>query len=624
MTTTLLDPAKIRNVAIIAHVDHGKTSLVDRLLKEAHVFRDNQAVGEFIMDRHDIEKERGITIFSKACAIEWKGVRINVIDTPGHSDFGGEVERVLRMADAALIVVCAADGPMPQTRFVLRKALSHGLKLVVVVNKCDRKDGRPNDSAQELMGLLIDLEAPEDVLDSPIIYCSAREGKAARSFEEFQTATDCSVLLDTIVSSVPPPKVEIDAPLQMAVSQIDWDDYVGRITVGKVKRGRIRAGQPFVLVKPNGKQVRGEAKKLFHFEGLGKVEREEGSAGDIIALAGIDDVDIGDTICAPEKIDPIPPVKVDAPTVSMRFSATDSPFRGKEGDKITTRQLRERLFREAKQNVALRITDTDNMDSFEVCGRGVLHLGILIEEMRREGYEFQVSRPKVIEQTGPNGERLEPIEICVVDVAEQYQGKVIEILGSRRGELKNMHKHGTTVRLEFVIPSRGLIGVRSRILNATCGEATFVHQFQEYGEWRGTIAGRNTGSLIASDPGKVRTYALDGLQDRGTLFCEAGEEVYVGQIVGQHVRIEDIDVNVCKEKALTNVRSASADRKLIVAPARRFDHEGGIEEALEYIEDDELVEVTPKSVRMRKKILDQKKRRRDATQQKQRDGTFVE
>jgi GTP-binding protein len=620
MAQAIQDPAKIRNVAIIAHVDHGKTSLVDRLLKQAHVFRDNQAMGEFIMDRHDIEKERGITIFSKACAIEWKGVRINIIDTPGHSDFGGEVERVLRMADAALILVCAADGPMPQTRFVLRKALSHGLKLVVVVNKCDRKDARALDSAQELVGLLIDLDAPEDVLESPVIYASAREGKAGKTLEEFETATDVAVLLDTIVSSVPAPKVDRDAPLQMAVSQIDWDDYLGRITVGKITRGTLSAGQAFVLAKADGRVIRAECKKLFHFEGLGRREVDIVGAGDIVALAGVDEVDIGDTICHPETIERIPPVKVDAPTVQMRFSATDSPFRGQEGDKITTRQLRDRLTREAKANVALRISETDTMDSMDVAGRGVLHLGILIEEMRREGYEFQVSRPKVIEQISPTGERLEPMEICVVDVLEQYQGKVIEILGARRGEMLKMHKHGQTVRLEFFIPSRGLIGVRSKILNATCGEATFVHQFQEYAPWRGTIPGRNTGVLIASDPGKVREFGLDALQDRGTLFVEARENVYVGQIVGQHVRIEDIDVNVCKEKALTNMRSSSSDRKMIVAPARIF----GVEEALEFIDDDELVEVTPKSVRMRKKNLDEKKRRREKTQQKQRDGTFVE
>jgi GTP-binding protein len=621
----LHDVSKIRNVAIIAHVDHGKTSLVDRLLKEARVFRDNQAVGEFIMDRHDIEKERGITIFSKACAVEWKGHRINIIDTPGHSDFGGEVERVVRMADAALVLVCAADGPMPQTRFVLRKALAQGLKLVIVVNKCDRKDGRPHESVQELLSLLIDLEAPEDVLEAPVIYASAREGRAAKTLEAFQDAKDASVLLDTIIESVPAPVVDRTGPLQMAVSQIDWDDYVGRITVGKLTRGTLKVGDTFVLIKADGRQVRGEAKKLFHFEGLNRIPCDEVGAGDIVAIAGLDDVDIGDTLCHPDKLEALGRVKVDAPTVSMHFIATDSPFRGREGDKITSRQLRERLYREAKQNVALRITDTELMDKFEVAGRGVLHLGILIEEMRREGYEFQVSRPKVIEQTGPNGERQEPIEICIVDVLDQYQGKVIEILGSRRGELLRMHQHGgSTVRLEFMIPSRGLIGVRSRILNATCGEATFVHQFHEYGPWKGPIPGRTTGSLIASDPGKVRTYALDALQDRGTLFCEAGEEVYVGQIVGQHVRVEDIDVNVCKEKALTNVRAAAADRKLIVAPARRFDQEGGVEEALEYIEDDELVEVTPKSVRMRKRILDEKKRRREQTKQRMRDGTFVE
>jgi GTP-binding protein len=619
------DVSKIRNVAIIAHVDHGKTSLVDRLLKEGRVFRDNQAVGEFIMDRHDIEKERGITIFSKACAVEWKGHRINIIDTPGHSDFGGEVERVVRMADAALVLVCAADGPMPQTRFVLRKALAQGLKIVVVVNKCDRKDARAHESVQELLSLLIDLDAPEDVLEAPVIYASAREGKAAKSLEAFADAKDASLLLDTIVQSVPPPNVDRSGPLQMAVSQIDWDDYVGRITVGKITRGTLKIGDNFVLAKADGRQVRGECKKLFHFEGLTRVPVDEVGAGDIVAIAGLDDVDIGDTLCNPDKIELMPRVKVDAPTVSMHFMATDSPFRGRDGDKITTRQLRDRLQREAKQNVALRIADTESMDKMEVAGRGVLHLGILIEEMRREGYEFQVSRPKVIEQTSPTGERLEPLEICIVDVLDQYQGKVIEILGARRGELRKMIQHGgNTVRLEFLIPSRGLIGVRSKILNATCGEATFVHQFHEYGSWRGPIAGRNTGVLIASDPGKVKTYALDALQDRGTLFVDEKDEVYVGEIVGQHVRVEDIDVNVCKERHMSNVRSAAADRKLIVAPARRFDGEGGVEEALEFIEDDELVEVTPKHVRMRKRILDEKKRRRAQTQQKQRDGTFVE
>ncbi len=599
-------PDKIRNVAIIAHVDHGKTSLLDGLLRDARVFRDNQAVSACVMDQHDLERERGITIFSKACAVEWKGHRLNIIDTPGHADFGGEVERVLRMADAALVVVCAHDGPMPQTRFVLRKALAHGLQLIVVVNKVDRKDGRAEEVPDELFGLLIDLGAPEEMLEAPVYYASAKDGRASTTLAGFPESTDLHCLLDGLLEQAPAPDADPEGPLRLGISQLDWDDYVGRIALGRVSRGEIRRGSRVLRVRPDGSSNSIEVKKLFQYRGLTRQEIDSAGAGDIVFVAGADEIEIGDTLCADGHPEPFPAIEVDPPTVAMTFVATDSPFRGREGDRITSRQLRERLWREARANVALKVEETDSSDQFVVMGRGLLHLGILIEEMRRQGYEFSVSRPRVIERTGPEGERLEPIEECVVDVAEGYAGKVIEVLGARRGELLSMQPRGDQVRLEFLIPARGLIGVRAILLNATAGEAVLNHQFREYGPWRGPMPERGTGVQIAMDQGKVTSYAIEGLESRGQLFVTPGEDVYAGQVVGEHRRPEDLDVNACRRKGLTNFRAASADRKTVLAAPRTF----GVEEALAYIADDEYVEITPQSVRLRKRLLDSKARKR--------------
>jgi GTP-binding protein len=604
---------QIRNVAIIAHVDHGKTSLVDTLLKAGRTFRANEAEwATCVMDRHDLEKERGITIFSKACAVNWRDHRINVIDTPGHADFGGEVERVLRMADAAVLVVCAHDGPMPQTRFVLRKALEHGLRVVILVNKVDRKDARTAEIADEVFSLLIDLGAPEELLDAPVLFASAREGKAARSMEEYATATNMSAVLDTLLERVPAPVVDQDGPVQLAVAQIDWDDYLGRLALGRVARGRIAVGQRLTVVKSETERKPFEVKKLFQYDGLTRVEIQEAVAGDIVLLAGIEEVDIGDTICHPEHPDALPRVHVDPPTVSMRFVATDSPFRGRDGDKVTSRQLRERLMREARANVALRVELTELPDQFEVKGRGLLHLGVLIEEMRREGYEFSVARPKVIERRGPDGERLEPIETCIVDVNKDYAGKVIEVLGTRRGELVSMNQRGDQVRVEFVIPSRGLIGIRATILNVSRGEANMNHQLKEYGPWRGPIPERTTGTMVSMETGRVTAYAIEALEARGGLFVSPGDEAYNGQIVGEHNKGDDIEVNICRARALTNVRSAGADRKIVLAVPRAF----GVEDALAYVADDEYVEMTPHFIRLRKRTLDPVTRKRMARNEK--------
>ena len=607
MSDDIFPPQRIRNVAVIAHVDHGKTSLLDGLLREARVFRENQAVATCVMDQHDLERERGITIFSKGCSIEWKGHRLNIIDTPGHADFGGEVERVLRMVDAAFVLVCAHDGPMPQTRYVLRKAFEHHLKLILVVNKVDRRDARPPEVVSELLELLIDLGASDELVESPLFFASAREGKASATLEGYASATGLYPLLDALVERVPPPVADLEGPLQMGIAQIDWDDYVGRIGLGRISRGELRTGDRVLLVQEQGK-VQVEVKKLFRYQGLARVEVEAVGAGDIALVSGPEQMQIGDTMCATGNPDPLPRVKVDPPTVAMRFRATDSPVRGRDGDKITTRQVRERLLREARANVALKVEETEVPDQFEVKGRGILHLGILVEEMRREGYEFAVSNPRVIEHTGPKGERLEPIEDVIVDVPEQSAGKVIEILGARRGELVKMTSRGETVRVEMVVPSRGLIGVRASLLNATQGEAVLHHQLKEYGPWRGSIPERGSGVLVNMETGRVTSYAVEAIEARGQLFVEPGDEVYAGQVVGENRRDEDIDVNATRKRHVTNVRSATAERKVVLAAARKF----GVEEALAYIADDELVEVTPHFLRMRKRVLDQKTRRRTA------------
>ena len=604
----MIPPERVRNVAVIAHVDHGKTSLLDGLLRDAQVFRTGQVVDDCVMDQHDLERERGITIFSKACAVEWKDHRLNIIDTPGHADFGGEVERVLGMADAALVVVCAHDGPMPQTRFVLRKALANGLKLMVVVNKVDRKDSRAELVPDELFGLLIDLGADEELLESPVFFGSAKLGRAATTLEGFDDSTNLHPILDAIIEHAPPPPVDAEGPLRLWISQLDWDDYVGRIALGRIARGNLKAGQRVLRVKPDGSHKSVEIKRLYQYRGLQREEVKEVNAGDIVFLAGIDEIEIGDTICALDHPEPFPAIEVDPPTVSMRFIATDSPFRGRDGDKVTSRQLRDRLYREARANVALHVLDTETSEQLEVRGRGLLHLGILIEEMRRQGYEFSVSRPRVIEQVQEDGTRLEPIELCLVDVTETHQGKAIELLGNRRGELLSVAPRGDQVRLEFHIPARGLIGIRSLLLNATQGEATLSHQFLEYGHYRGSMPKRKTGVQIAMDTGKATAYAVESLESRGQLFVEPGAEVYGGMIVGEHRRPEDLDVNVCRKKAATNIRAAAAERKVVLAKPREF----GVEEALAYISGDELVEVTPTMVRLRKAELDPKARKRAA------------
>jgi len=607
-----MSPDKIRNVAVIAHVDHGKTSILDGLLRDAQVFREHQVMTDCVMDQHELERERGITIFSKACSLDYKGHRLNVIDTPGHSDFGGEVERVLRMVDAALVVVCAHDGPMPQTRFVLRKALAHDLEVVLVVNKVDRKDSRASEIPDEVLELLIELGADERLLDAPVLFASAKQGRAATTLEGFESSEDLTCVLDAIVEHVPPPKADLEQPLRMGVAQLEWDDYVGRIALGRLDAGSLHPGDKVVLVNTEGKRITGEAKKLFAYRGLQRSEVAEAGAGDIVFVAGLDQVEIGDTVCAPQAPNPLPMVTVDPPTVAMHFVVTDSPMRGRDGDRITSRQLRERLLREARGNVALQVLDTDSSDSFEVRGRGVLHLGIVVEEMRREGYEFSVAKPTVIEREGPNGERLEPIEDCVVDVAEQMAGKVIELLGPRRGELVSIEPRGDQQRLEFTIPARGLIGLRPLLLTATGGEATLHRQFREYGAWRGPLPSRSTGVQVSMESGRVTAYAIEGLESRGQLFVSPADEVYAGQIVGEHRRPEDIDVNVCRKRQVTNMRSATAERKVVLAAPRGF----GVEEALAYIQEDELVEVTPSSLRLRKRQLDAKARRRVAKKAK--------
>jgi GTP-binding protein len=512
------------------------------------------------------------------------------------------------MADAAIVLVCAHDGPMPQTRFVLRKALGHDLKLLIVVNKVDRKDSRAEEVPDEVLELLIDLGAPEELLDSPVLFASAKEGRAATSLEAYDQATDLTPILDAIVDHVPPPQVEPEGPVQLGVCQLEWDDYVGRLVLGRLQRGHLEPPQQVVLARPDRDPVTAEVKKLYRFEGLNRVEVPSAAAGEIVFLSGLDKVEIGDTVCAPDAPDPLPVVSVDPPTVAMHFVATDSPFRGREGERVTSRQVRDRLMREARANVAMQVLDTDSTDQLEVRGRGLLHLGILVEEMRREGYEFSVSRPQVIEKVDEDGQRLEPIELAQIDVPEAFVGKVIELLGARKGELRSITPRGDQSRVELTIPARGLIGIRNSLLNVTNGEANLSHQFLEYGAWRGALPERKTGVLVAMETGKVTAYAIEALESRGQLFVSPGEEVYVGQIVGEHRRPEDLDVNASRKRQTTNMRSATAERKVVLAAPRSF----GVEDALAYIAADELVEVTPKSIRLRKRLLNAKARKRAA------------
>ncbi|GAB4289433.1 MAG: translational GTPase TypA [Coriobacteriia bacterium] len=594
----------IRNIAIIAHVDHGKTTLVDRLLQATHVFRENQQVAERVLDSNDQERERGITILAKNISIRWRDVKVNVIDTPGHADFGGEVERVLKMADGALLIVDAFEGPMPQTRFVLKKALEHRLKPLVVVNKIDRPGARPDEVVDAVFDLMVDLGADDEQLDFQVVYTSAVNGYARLSPDD--EATDMTALLDAILEHIPAPDVDVDGPVAMQVCTIDYSDYVGRIGVGRLFSGTIHDGEPLLVIKNDGSRYQANVKQLYTFEALGKAEAVEAHAGDIVAVVGVEDIDIGDMLTS--RLEPVQldPIHVEEPTMSVVFSASTSPLVGREGTIVGGRQIKERLLREAESNISMRIRESEDRSGMEVSGRGVLHLSVLMETMRREGYEFQVGRPQVIEKRGENGERLEPIELAVVDVPSEYAGKVIEIFGTAGGEMAEMVQRDEHVHLEFKIPSRGVMGLRTRILNGTRGEATLFHHFSEYGPYRGVVGGRQNGSLIAMSTEPAVAYALDALQQRGTLFVGPGELCYEGMIVGEHAKDNDLVVNVAKSKQLTNMRAASADKGIQLTPPRTFT----LEEALEYIEDDELVEVTPTSVRMRKRLLSENDRKK--------------
>ena len=607
----------IRNVAIIAHVDHGKTTLVDKMLRQAGAFRENQVVEERVMDSNPLERERGITILAKNTSIRWKDTKINIVDTPGHADFGGEVERILRMVDGVLLVVDAFDGPMPQTRFVLRKALALGRTPIVVINKIDRPGADPLRVHDEVLDLFIELEADEAQLDAPVVYASAREGVATMDLDV--APVDFTPLFDTIIARVPAPPQDEAGAFQMLVSTIDHSPYLGRLAIGRVERGTVSVGDAVSLLKYGEEKVaQSRVTKLFGIEGLQRIEIPSASAGEIVLLAGIEGVDIGDTVTDLEHQERLEGIAVEEPTISVDFVVNNSPFAGKEGKFVTSRQLRERLYRELERNVALRVEDTDATDTWSVSGRGELHLSILMETMRREGYEFQVSRPRVITKEGANGERLEPYEELMIDVPEEYMGAVIEKLGPRRAEMLEMKNPGQgMVRLLYKIPARGLFGYRSEFLTDTRGTGIIHHRYLEYGPWAGPIAGRSRGTLVSMEGGTVIAFALANLQERATLFVSPGAPVYEGMIVGENSRPGDMDVNPTKEKKLTNMRSKSSDENVQLEPPRELTLEG----ALEYIEEDELIEVTPQAIRLRKRMLsaiDRKKLSRDAKRERER------
>ena len=609
---------EIRNVAIIAHVDHGKTTLVDKMLRQAGAFRENQVVAERVMDSNPLERERGITILAKNTAVTWKGTKINIVDTPGHSDFGGEVERILRMVDGVLLVVDAFDGPMPQTRFVLRKALDLKRLPIVVINKIDRPGAEPMRVHDEVLDLFIELEADDSILDAPFIFASAREGVATADLA--QTPVDLAPLFDAIVAHVPPPPSDVDGTFQMLVSTLDYSPYLGRLAVGRIERGRLKLGQTIALL-PNDAAlpvVNSRVTKLYTYQGLDRIEVESVDAGDICSLAGLDGVEIGCTLSDIEAQDRMDGISVEEPTISVDFLVNNSPFAGRAGKFVTSRQIRERLYRELERNVALRVDETDATDSWSVSGRGELHLSILMETMRREGYEFQVSRPRVISREGPNGEKLEPYEELMIDVPEEFLGVVIEKLGPRRAELIDMRNPGQgMVRVRYRIPARGLFGYRSEFLTDTRGTGLIHHRFLEYGAWAGSLAGRMRGTLVSMEQGTVVAFALGNLQERSTLFVSPGDPVYDGMIIGESARPGDMDVNPTKEKKMSNMRSKSADEAIQLEPPRELTLEG----ALEYIEDDELIEVTPVAVRLRKRMLnaiDRKKMSREVKRERER------
>jgi len=597
----------IRNVAIIAHVDHGKTTLVDGLLRQSGVFRENEEVAERVMDSNDIERERGITILSKNTAVNYNGIKINIIDTPGHADFGGEVERVLKMVNGVILVVDAFEGPMPQTRFVLQKALDLSLSVIVCINKIDRPDARPDEVVDEVLELLMDLDANDDQLDCPFVYASARDGVA--SYEADVPGTDMKPLFETIVNHIPAPEGDPDSGLQMLISTIDYNEYTGRIGVGKVDNGVIRVNQEALIVNHHDKDRREKVKitKLYEYDGLKKVDVAEARVGAIVAVSGIADLKIGDTICAPDEPKAIPFQKITEPTISMNFMVNDSPLAGKDGKFITSRQIRDRLYRELNTDVSLRVEDTESTDCFKVSGRGELHLSVLIENMRREGYEFAVSKAEVIYKENEKGQRMEPFEKAVVDVPDEFSGTVINMLSIRKGELAAMAPiNGGMTRLEFRIPSRGLIGFRGEFLTATKGNGVINTIFDGYELYKGDMSYRSNGSLIAFEAGTSITYGLFNAQERGTLFIGPGVEVYGGMVVGETGRQEDIEVNVCKTKHLTNTRSSGADDALKLVPPRQM----SLEQCLDFLDTDELLEITPKNLRIRKKILDSRLRMR--------------
>lgn len=601
----------LRNVAIIAHVDHGKTTLVDQMLRQSGTFRENQVVQERVMDSNALERERGITILAKNTSIHYHGVKINIIDTPGHADFGGEVERVLKMVNGVLLLVDAAEGPMPQTRFVMQKALELNHRLIIVVNKVDRPDARIAEVEDEILELLIDLNANDEQLDSPILFCSGRAGTASRYADK--DGKDLTPLFDTILNHIPPMEVDDTAPMQLLVSSIDYNDYVGRIGIGRIERGCVKANQEVVICNHNIPTLnkRGKLVNLYQIEGLTRVPAESARAGDIVCFSGLEGINIGDTVCATDCVEAVPFVKISEPTVEMTFSVNDSPFAGKEGKFVTSRHLRDRLYRELLKDVSLKVEDTDSAEAFKVSGRGEMHLSILIETMRREGYEFQVSTPKVLYKT-IEGKLYEPVERLIVDVPEESTGPVFQSMGERKGELVHMSAVGSRMRLEFLIPARGLFGYKSEFLTQTKGEGVMNSIFFEYQPYKGDLKRRDTGSLVAFETGEAVTYGLFNAQDRGVLFVEPGTQVYEGMVVGVSPKSEDINVNVCKKKHMTNTRAAGSDDAMRLNTPKKM----SLEECLEFLNDDELLEVTPVSLRVRKRILDSELRAKARAKEK--------
>jgi len=607
-----LQDTKLRNVAIIAHVDHGKTTLVDEMLKQGGIYRENQATVERVMDSNDLERERGITILAKNTAVHYKDVKINIVDTPGHADFGGEVERILKMVNGVILLVDAAEGPMPQTRFVLSKALELGHKVIVVVNKVDRPDQRIHEVMDEVLELLLDLNATDEQFESPTLFCSGRQGTA--SYSPDVPGTDLVPLFETILNYIPAPEADTEAPFQMLVSSIDYNEFVGRIAIGRIERGTVKQNQEIAVCnfhQPDAAPQKAKATALYQFDGLGRVPVTEATAGNIIAMSGIGEITIGDTICAPDAVEPIEFVKISAPTIEMTFSVNDSPFAGKEGKFVTSRQIRERLFRETMKDVSLRVTETDSTDAFNVAGRGEMSLSILIETMRREGYEFQVSPPRVLYQE-IDGKMCEPVERLVVDVPSDSVGAVIEKIGARKGDLLEMTPVGDRMKLEFLVPSRGLFGYRNEFLTDTKGEGIMASVFDSYAPMKGEIQRRNSGSLVSFETGESVTYGLYNAQERGVLFIGAGVPVYAGMVVGETPKQEDISVNICKKKQLTNMRASGSDDALRLTPPRQM----SLEQCLEFLADDELLEVTPESLRLRKRLLDHAARMREASKKK--------